>query len=103
MSRKSVRILLVDDDITLVSLIRDLLEVKGYVVDSAHSFEEAEADIRENLKNTKQREAEKKYTDSLKAKATIVYPPGKEPKPPGRPPMGPGKTAPAPTPAPSPK
>jgi peptidyl-prolyl cis-trans isomerase C len=62
-------------------------------------FDEAEADIRENLKNTKRREAEKKYTDSLKAKAAIVYPPGKEPKSP-KPPMGPGKTAPAPKSAP---
>lgn len=57
-------------------------------------FEEAEADIRENLKNTKRREAEKKYAESLKAKATIAYPPGKEPKPPVSP-KAPPKAKPA--------
>ncbi len=42
MNRKNVRILLVDDDITLTSLIKDLLETKGYAVDLANSYEEAE-------------------------------------------------------------
>ena len=60
-------------------------------------FEEAKVDIREYLKNNKRREADKKYTESLKAKAAIVYPPGKEPRSPMSP-MGPPKTAPAPSP-----
>jgi len=58
------------------------------------SFEEAEGDIRETLKNNKRRDAEKKYAESLKAKATIVYPPGKEPKPPVSP-KAPPKAKPA--------
>jgi peptidyl-prolyl cis-trans isomerase C len=64
------------------------------------SFAEAKADIRDSLENNKNRAAEKKFSETLKAKATIAYPPGKEPKPPQMPPMGPGKTAPAPKPAP---
>jgi len=60
-------------------------------------FEEAKSGIREELKNTKKHEAEKKYTESLKAKAAVVYPPGKEPKPP-TPPTGVPKTKPAPAP-----
>ncbi len=63
-------------------------------------FDEVKAEIRENLENNKRREAQKKYIAALKAKATIVYPPGKEPKSPKMPPMGPGKSAPAPKPAP---
>lgn len=42
MNRKNIRILLVDDDITLVSLLKDLLEAKGYSIHLANSFEEAE-------------------------------------------------------------
>lgn len=46
MTGKSIRILLVDDDITLVMLIEDLLIEKGYIVDSANSFEEAETRLK---------------------------------------------------------
>ena len=60
-------------------------------------FGEAKSGIREELKNNKKRAAEKKYAESLKAKAAIVYPPGKEPKP-TTPPTGAPKTKPAPSP-----
>ncbi len=42
MIKKFIRILLVDDDITLVSLIKDLISEKGYIVDLANSYNEAE-------------------------------------------------------------
>lgn len=42
MNHKTIRILLVDDDITLVSLLKDLLEKKGYSIHMANSCEEAE-------------------------------------------------------------
>ena len=46
MIKKFIRILLVDDDITLVSLIRDLLCEKGYIVDIANSYNEAEKKLK---------------------------------------------------------
>ena len=46
MIKKFIRILLVDDDITLVSLIRDLLTEKGYIVDIANSYDEAAEKLR---------------------------------------------------------
>lgn len=46
MIKKFIRILLVDDDITLLNLIRDLLTGKGYIVDIAESCEEAEEKLR---------------------------------------------------------
>ena len=46
MIKKFIRILLVDDDLTLVSLIRDLLSEKGYIVDIANSYDEAEAKLK---------------------------------------------------------
>lgn len=42
MKQNSIRILIVDDDITLVSLLKDLLEKKGYSIHIANSCEEAE-------------------------------------------------------------
>ena len=46
MIKKFIRILLVDDDITLMSLIRDLLSEKGYIVDIADCYDEAEKKLR---------------------------------------------------------
>ena len=46
MIKRYIRILLVDDDFTLVSLIRDLLTEKGYIADMAHSYGEAEEKLR---------------------------------------------------------
>ncbi len=46
------------------------------------SFEQAGDDIIKQLTRKKQSEFTKKYIDSLKAEANIVYPPGKEPTPP---------------------
>lgn len=46
MIKKYIRILLVDDDYTLLCLIRDLLTGKGYIVDMAKSCEEAEEKLR---------------------------------------------------------
>ena len=43
------------------------------------SFEQARGSIVNKLAQEKQSEFAKKYIESLKAKATIVYPPGKEP------------------------
>ena len=43
------------------------------------SFEQARSSIINKLTQKKQSESAKKYIESLKAKATIVYPPGKEP------------------------
>ncbi|MHC4212939.1 MAG: peptidylprolyl isomerase [Planctomycetota bacterium] len=44
-------------------------------------FEEAKADVRQTLMEEQQRKYSDEYFNSLKAKAAIVYPPGKEPKP----------------------
>ena len=44
-------------------------------------FEEAKADVRQTLVQEQQSKYSNEYFESLKAKATIVYPPGKEPKP----------------------
>jgi peptidyl-prolyl cis-trans isomerase C len=46
------------------------------------SFEQARDNIIRQLTQRKQAEFDKKYIDSLKAAANIVYPPGKEPAPP---------------------
>jgi len=46
MIKKFTRVLLVDDDPTLVSLIRDLLSEKGYLVDIAGSCDQAEEKLR---------------------------------------------------------
>lgn len=46
MIKKFIRILLVDDDLTLVSLIKDLLSEQGYIVDIANSYDEAEGKLR---------------------------------------------------------
>ena len=43
------------------------------------SFEQAKADLIQQLAQKKQAELTKEYIDSLKAAANIVYPPGKEP------------------------
>ena len=45
------------------------------------TFEEVKEDLINMLKQRKQNELAKQYIEDLKAKATIVYPPGKEPKP----------------------
>ena len=45
------------------------------------SFEQAKDNIIKQLTQKKQSELSKKYIDSLKAEADIVYPPGKEPPP----------------------
>jgi len=45
----------------------------------ATSFEQAKAGLIQQLTQKKQAEMTKKYVDSLKAAANIVYPPGKEP------------------------
>ena len=44
------------------------------------SFEQAKAGLIQQLAQKKQAELTNKYIDSLKAAASIVYPPGKEPK-----------------------
>jgi peptidyl-prolyl cis-trans isomerase C len=55
-------------------------------------FEQARDEIIQRLTEQKQRELAEQYIESLKSKAKIVYPPGKEPKPmqppPVTPPMG---------------
>ena len=57
----------------------------GYQPATTTSFDEAREMILENLAKQKRSELAKEYVDSLKGRADIVYPPGKEPKP--RPPM----------------
>jgi len=49
---------------------------------STTSFEQARDNIIRQLTQKKQSEFAKKYIDSLKVEADIVYPPGKEPAPP---------------------
>ena len=44
-------------------------------------FEEAKADVKQTLLQEQQGKYSNEYFESLKAKAAIVYPPGKEPKP----------------------
>jgi len=44
-------------------------------------FEQAKGDIINKLTLQKQSEIANEYIESLKSKANIVYPPGKEPKP----------------------
>lgn len=53
------------------------------------SFEEAKASLMQQLAQKKQAELTQQYIDSLKAAASIVYPPGKEPKPTAQPMMVP--------------
>ena len=48
---------------------------------STTTFEQAKDDIINNLKQTEQQQLARKYIESLKTEAKIVYPPGKEPKP----------------------
>ncbi len=45
------------------------------------TFEQAKNEIINGLTQQKRRELSMQYVDSLKAKATIIYPPGKEPSP----------------------
>ena len=45
------------------------------------TFEEVKDDLINMLKQRKQNELARQYIEDLKAEATIVYPPGKEPKP----------------------
>ncbi|MHC4739146.1 MAG: peptidylprolyl isomerase [Planctomycetota bacterium] len=45
------------------------------------TFEEVKKDLINMLKQRKQNELARQYIEDLKAEATIVYPPGKEPKP----------------------
>ena len=53
------------------------------------SFEQAKAGLIKQLAQKKQAEMTKEYIDSLKAAASIVYPPGKEPTPSAPPMMAP--------------
>jgi peptidyl-prolyl cis-trans isomerase C len=63
------------------------------------TFEQAKDDLIASLKATKQSKLAKEYIGSLKAKAKIVYPPGKEPKTPPSPPiMAPSRPRPTPQP-----
>jgi peptidyl-prolyl cis-trans isomerase C len=43
-------------------------------------FEQVKKELRENLKQRKQHQFATEYVEKLKAKSSIVYPPGKEPK-----------------------
>lgn len=51
------------------------------------TFEQVKNDIIRQLKQDKKREIADQYVDSLKSKADIVYPPGKEPIPAAMPPL----------------
>jgi peptidyl-prolyl cis-trans isomerase C len=62
-----------------------IIKVTDHKDHSITAFEQAKDDIINRLKQEKRSELAKKYIESLKAKAKIVYPPGKEPMP-ARPP-----------------
>lgn len=73
-----------------VGQVSDIVETKyGYHIikltgrkeASITTFEQAKDDIINNLKQNKQRQLARKYIESLKTEAKIVYPPGKEPIP----------------------
>lgn len=62
-----------------------IIKVTGHKDAGTTSFEQAGDNIIKQLTRKKRSEFSKKYIDSLKAEADIVYPPGKEPLPaPGR-------------------
>jgi len=58
-----------------------IINVLDHQQSSLTSFEQAEEAIMNQLKNQKRSEIAKQYIDSLKQKADIEYPPGKEPEP----------------------
>ncbi len=58
-----------------------IIKVTGHKDAGTTSFEQAGDNIIKQLTRKKQSEFTKKYIDSLKAEANIVYPPGKEPTP----------------------
>ncbi len=59
-----------------------IIKVTGHKDAGTTSFEQARDNIIKQLTQKKQSEFSKKYIESLKAAANIVYPPGKEPTPP---------------------
>jgi len=59
-----------------------IIKVTGHKDAGTTSFEQAKDNIIKQLTQKKRSELTKKYIDSLKAEADIVYPPGKEPTPP---------------------
>ncbi|MCH7556513.1 MAG: peptidylprolyl isomerase [Planctomycetes bacterium] len=58
-----------------------IIKVTGHKDAGTTSFEQARDNIIKQLTQKKQSEFSKKYLESLKAEANIVYPPGKEPTP----------------------
>jgi len=61
-----------------------IIKVTDHKDASTTSFEQARDNIIKQLTQKKQAEFANKYIESLKAEASIVYPPGKEPAPPAR-------------------
>jgi peptidyl-prolyl cis-trans isomerase C len=84
-----------------------IIRVTGHREPEVIEFDQAKDDIMSGLTQQKQRELAEQYIESLKAKASIVYPPGKEPAPArpsiGRPPAltPPASRPPAPPPPPA--
>jgi len=58
-----------------------IIKVIDHKQSSLTTFQEAKENIMNRLENQKKREIAKQYIDSLKQKADIEYPPGKEPAP----------------------